>query len=448
MKIKKRIIAILCSVFFVMSMMTGCGGVGDTANDLPKATKGTLNPADPTTITFYSYNLSNPSQAQTIQAIIDGFNDTVGKEKGIVVEGVADEVYGNLTKTKADIQAGNKVNIIQHTFPTLDSSRLNLGIQAYEDIFSEDEMKEHFKGIDSGARQLGVIDGKTYGIAFTFSTPVLYINADLFQAAGLNADTDAPKTWDDMFTVCRTIKEKTGAYGLCLPAGSINSWVAESLIFSNGGSILSDDRTKATFASEETMEVMSTWRKFYEEGLCAPGTDTEAMQQFATGGAAMTLTSTAALSMFQQAADAAGWKLTGVAEPTFGSKIAIPTNSGACLAVRAANDNEAKACWEFIKYATNAESYTRITTGIGYLPLRSDIVDDPAYLKDFADANPLLRVNMAQLANIRPATIWPGNNSIEVSTIFNDAVAKAVTTDADIMQTLKEAEDRINGLLN
>ena len=277
---KKRMAALLGALTLGLGLLAGCtntAGAGASAggSGLPNAANGTLDPNDPITITFYSYNLSNPRQAETMQAIIDGFNETVGKEKGIIVEGVADEVTGNLTKTKADIQAGNQVNIIQHTFPTLDSSRLNLGIQAYEDIFPADEMEEHFAGIDGGARQLGVIDGKTYGIAFTFSTPVMYINADLLREAGLDPETDAPKTWDEMLTVCRTIKETTGKYGLCLPATATNSWITESLIFSNGGTMLSEDRTEATFATEETVEAFTIWKQHYDEGLCAPGTDTD-----------------------------------------------------------------------------------------------------------------------------------------------------------------------------
>ena len=449
---KKRMAALLGALTLGLGLLAGCtntAGAGASAggSGLPNAANGTLDPNDPITITFYSYNLSNPSQAETMQAIIDGFNETVGKEKGIIVEGVADEVTGNLTKTKADIQAGNQVNIIQHTFPTLDSSRLNLGIQAYEDIFPADEMEEHFAGIDGGARQLGVIDGKTYGIAFTFSTPVMYINADLLREAGLDPETDAPKTWDEMLTVCRTIKETTGKYGLCLPATATNSWITESLIFSNGGTMLSEDRTEATFASEETVEAFTVWKQLYDEGLCAPGTETEAAQQFFTENAAMYLSSTAVQSSIQQAADAAGWELTGAAEPAFGDKETAPTNSGSCLAVRASSDDEAAACWEFIQYATSAESYTMITTGIGYLPLRSDIVDDPAYLKDYADANPLLRVNMTQLEKIHPSTIWPGNEANEINTIFCDAVTKAITTDADILETLQEAQDQINALI-
>ena len=62
-------------------------------------------------------------------------------------------------------------------------------------------------------------------------------------------------------------------------------------------------------------------------------------------------------------------------------------------------------------------------------------------------ANPLLRVNMTQLEKIHPSTIWPGNEANEINTIFCDAVTKAITTDADIMETLQEAQNQINALI-
>ena len=85
--------------------------------------------------------------------------------------------------------------------------------------------------------------------------------------------------------------------------------------------------------------------------------------------------------------------------------------------------------------------------GIGYLPLRADIVDDPAYLKAFADENPLIRTNLAQLKNIKPSTIWPGDSATELSQIFVDAIAQAVTTDADVRETLEAAQEQINGMI-
>ena len=161
----------------------------------------------------------------------------------------------------------------------------------------------------------------------------------------------------------------------------------------------------------------------------------------------MHIQSTSVLSGAISAADAGGWELYGAAMPGIGDKEAVPVNSGSCLAVRPDSKEKTAAVWEFIKYVTGDEGYTIITSEIGYLPLRTYLADDPAYLKDFVDKYPLLRVNLEQLERIRPVTIWPADCATEAATIFMDAVQKALTTDADVLETLEQAQKDINELL-
>jgi len=56
------------------------------------------------------------------------------------------------------------------------------------------------------------VDGTWYGLPYLRSTPILYMNTTLLEKAGL--DTNGPKTWEELAEYCKTIKEKTGAYGL------------------------------------------------------------------------------------------------------------------------------------------------------------------------------------------------------------------------------------------
>ena len=59
------------------------------------------------------------------------------------------------------------------------------------------------------AASLGELNGETYGMPFVLSTPVLYYNASLFAAAGLDP-ANPPTTWAEFLTVCETINEKGG----------------------------------------------------------------------------------------------------------------------------------------------------------------------------------------------------------------------------------------------
>ncbi|MDY8166498.1 ABC transporter substrate-binding protein [Bacillus thuringiensis] len=438
MRFTKKFFSLFTASALTISLLSGCATSSETSS---KAELGKLDPNNPTKITFYSYSLAYPTMKEGVKHLIQKFNETVGKEKGVIVEGVADQT---LQQYKVDIAAGKQVDVIQHTFSTLDNSKETLGLNAYEDVFPKDELEQHFKGIAPNALELGKIDGKMYGLAFTFSTPIVFINGKLFEEAGLDPN-NPPKTWKEIKEYSLKIKEATGKDGFGLAPN--NGWTTEGVILSNGGEVISKDRKKAMFANKESVKAIEMWKDLYKSGAHAVGTDTELPEQFMAGNLGMYITSTAMHSGFSKAANAGGWKLYGAGLPRFGDKPSIPVNSGSTLAVRPDSKEKKAAVWEFIKYVTGNEGYTIITSEIGYLPLRTELADDPNYLKGFIDKNPLYKINLKQLEQIHPVAIWPAEYAKESATIFTDAIVEAVSTDADVEKTLIEAEKQINDMI-
>jgi multiple sugar transport system substrate-binding protein len=437
MKSKKFFLLFIVSMFLI-SVLSACSSSTKTSND---AVLGKLDPNKPTKITFYSYSLTYPTMKPGMEHLIKEFNDTVGKEKGVIVEGVPDPTTQQF---KADIAAGKQVDVIQHPFSTLDASKETLGFKAYEDVIPKQELDQHLKGISPNALSLGKIDGKTYGLAFTFSTPIVFINGKLFEEAGLDPN-NPPKTWDEVKEDSLKIKKATGKDGFGLPPD--NGWVTEGLIYSNGGEVLSKDRKKAEFASKQSVEAIEKWKDIYKNGASAVGSDKEVAQQFMAGNLGMYVSSTSYYSGITKAAQAGGWKVYGAALPQFGDKPSVPVNSGSALAIRPDTPEKTAAVWEFIKFATGNEGYKIITSEIGYLPLRTGLADDPKYLKDFVDQNPLYKINLKQLSQIHPVTIWPGEYATECYTIFTDAIVKSVSTDADVKTTLTDAQNQMNNII-
>ncbi|MGM7723507.1 ABC transporter substrate-binding protein [Metabacillus sp. Hm71] len=438
MKSTKKFFSLFIVLALVISVLSACATSSETSN---QAELGKLDPNNPTKITFYSYSLAYPTMKAGVEHLIQEFNDTVGKEKGVIVEGVADQSFQQF---KADIAAGKQVDVIQHTFSTLDNSKETLGLKAYEDVFPKDELEQHFEGIAPNALELGKIDGKMYGLAFTFSTPIVFINGKLFEEAGLDPN-NPPKTWEEVKEYSLKIKEETGKDGFGLAPN--NGWTTEGIILSNDGEVISKDRKEATFASKESVEAIEMWKDLYKNGSHAVGTDAELPEQFMAGNLGMFITSTALHSGFTKAAEAGGWKLYGAGLPQFGDKPSVPVNSGSALAVRPDSPEKNAAVWEFIKYVTGNEGYTIITSEIGYLPLRTGLADDPNYLKDFVDKNPLYKINLKQLEQMHPVAIWPGEYATESTSIFTDAIVKSISTDADVAETLTEAENQINDMI-
>ncbi|HIT07124.1 MAG TPA: extracellular solute-binding protein, partial [Candidatus Scybalocola faecipullorum] len=442
MKFRRLLSAGLC-LAMTAGFMTGCqtvqaqGGTSaatQAAADSESASEGVtwsenlLDPANPVTVKFYSYSYASPAFGTGFQTMMDNFNNGIGKEKGVILEFVADDTG---TKAETDVKAGQQVDIVQSGFAIIDGNRDNLGISAFEDVFQADEMEAHFEGIPENCLNLGRIDGKMYGLAFTFSTPMLYVNGDLLEEAGLDP-TQAPKDWDEMYDWCVQIKEATGKYGLALSPSNSSGWVTDSILYSNGATVLNEDRSAVEFASEEGVKAFESWKRFYMDGVAVGGTDTEAMQAFAAGEAAMHIQSTSVYTSFVSAAQTGGWTLYGYPMPGFDGNPSIPTNSGSAIVVRPDSEQKAQAIWEVIKYVTGDEGYTIITSEIGYLPLRPYLAEDENYLKGFVDENPIIKANIERLADIQPASIWPGDHATELATLYGDMAVKALTTDADI----------------
>lgn len=193
----KKIGAILLAASLTVGMFAGCGSNAKSSSSKSEAAtteetkdgeesgvvwnEDLLDPENPVTVKFYSYSYASPSFGTGFQTLMDNFNNGVGKEKGVILEFVADDTG---TKAETDIKAGQQVDMVQYTFPGIDGAIENMGLSAFEDVFPEEEMEAHFEGIPENCLNLGRIDGKMYGLAFTFSTPILYINGSLLEEAG------------------------------------------------------------------------------------------------------------------------------------------------------------------------------------------------------------------------------------------------------------------------
>lgn len=153
----------------------------------------TMTPSidQPVTITFYNYNLASAGLgADATRKLIAEF---MAANPNVTVEGIGYS-SADASRIQADLAAGLPVDLVQTVFSDLDFAVQNFGAQALEDIAPAEEITAHLAGMHPNGTKLGVLDDKTYGLAYTFSTPVLFYNADLFREAGLDPD-NPPQTW-------------------------------------------------------------------------------------------------------------------------------------------------------------------------------------------------------------------------------------------------------------
>lgn len=401
----------------------------------------------PVTISFYNYNLASAGLGgDATRKLIAEFMEA---NPNITVEGVAVGSQDMASRLQADMAANRIPDVAQVVFDSLAFVAGNLGAVALEDAIPADELAAHFDGMIPAGLNLGVLDDKTYALAYTFSTPVLFYNADLFVEAGLDPD-NPPRNWQEVREAAAAIHEATGAGGFngSLAGGGAAGfdWALQGVLLSNGGGVLSDDRTTLTFDDPATIGAVQMLRDLHEAGVYENMPSEVMIEQMNSGRMGMLLTTSAQQNTLIRAAEGQ-YDLRVAAMPGFGDRPAVPTNSGSGLVILSEDPVKQRAAFELMKFLTSERGYTIITSEIGYLPLRPSIVDDPAYLADWVEANPLVRPNLAQLERMQPWAAYPGQSYRQIARIFLDAVELAVFGGADVEQTLAAAQSQAQSLM-
>ncbi len=396
------------------------------------------------TITFYNYNLASAGIGKegTLQLI----NEFMEKHPNITVEGVGVSSGDMTTRVQADIVAGRTPDLAQLIFNDLDYMATNFGIQPLDEIIPAGEWVEHTQGMVPAGLKLAELNGKMLGLAYTFSTPILFYNADVFRAAGLDPD-HPPKTWDDVAKASLQIRDKTGNEGFYPGVYGQFDWLMQGVILSNGGRVLSEDRKKLMFGKPEAVEALQKLRDMRESGAHANMASGDAVDAMLAGKLGMFLNTSAYQRYLLGGSAKAGWELRAAKMPSFGDKQTGPTNSGSGLFILAKDPVKQRAAWELMKFLTSERGYTIITSKIGYLPLRLNIVDDPKYLGEWIKENPLTRPNLEQLTYLKPWESIPGNNYKQIQRIETQAFEQAVFGDGDVKAILVDAQKRAQALM-
>ena len=103
--------------------------------------------------------------------------------------------------------------------------------------------------------------GKFWGFPHAFSTKALFINCGLIEKAGMQCV--GPHTWEGMYQMAKTVKDKLGIAGVGLVAKDFDNTMHQFLnyLYSNGGSVIDPDTNKITLNSPQTIEALEFYGK-------------------------------------------------------------------------------------------------------------------------------------------------------------------------------------------
>ncbi|MGH8677458.1 MAG: extracellular solute-binding protein, partial [Burkholderiales bacterium] len=131
-----------------------------------------------------------------------------------------------------------------------------------------DDMKNNYL---PGALEGYTYEGKLYAVPVIAAVFSLYINRKHFQEAGLDADKDYPRTWDDIGRVGRKLVKMEGnkmvreGFDFAMHSSTWTMWYFNSLIRQNGGEILDASGTKCAANSEAGVNAMKIRAMFVQD---------------------------------------------------------------------------------------------------------------------------------------------------------------------------------------
>ncbi|WP_405618744.1 extracellular solute-binding protein [Streptomyces sp. NBC_01511] len=216
-------------------------------------------------------------------------------------------------------------------------------------------------------------DGKTYAVPQVIDSLGIFYNKKLFKDAGV----EVPKTIDELKTVSKTIKDKTGKTGMYL-RGDDAYWFL-SFLYGEGGDLVDAQGKTVTVDSPAGVKAMEVVKDLVDSGAAkTDATDGwENMQAaFKGGDVAMMINGPWAIADTYAGPQFKDKANLGVAPVPAGSAGQGAPQGGHNLAVYAGSKN-LDASYAFVEYMSSAESQAKVTTELNLLPTRTSVYSRP-----------------------------------------------------------------------
>ncbi len=380
----------------------------------------------------------------TIKELVKNFNEKNSDIK--VIEKFNPDMYKGLTQNlQVAVAARKKPAIVQMGYSYLNYANDNFNYVTAQEIiekyFPEDKnyLSNNFL---SNILELGQVNGKQVGIPYSISNPIMYINSDLMNEAGIDI-ANTPKDWETVREYSEIIKEKTGNMGLFVQEYADN-WAQQALIEGNGGKILieKDGKTIPTFASKEASEAYQYLADMVQDNIALHASNDEGFQTFLNGKLGMVITTIGKRDNFESTAN---FKIIGEKFPLFNGKERKLPAGGNMLMIMTDNSEEQKASWKFMKYLLEEEASEKWTKGTGYLP--SAIQNENSGIAKFLNENQLMRVANEQLTDMGKWASFSGTNALQAEQLLIDVRDVILSGEKKAEQALKEVEEKITNLI-
>lgn len=383
--------------------------------------------------------------ADTIQALTDEY---VAANPGVSIDAVyAGSYQDTITKTLTAVRGGTppqlSVILSVDMFTLIEED----AIIPFDDLATTEADKAWLTSFYPAFMDNSMTGGKTYGIPFQRSTPVLYWNKEAFKAAGLDPETP-PATWEEQIAFGKKLTKRDAngnvtQWGVRIPSSGFPYWLFQGLTTQNDVILANDAGNKTNFDDPKVVEALqylvdlSVKHEVMQPGIIEWGSTPKA---FFEGQTAMMWTTTGNLTNVRNNAPFD----FGVAMLPANKRRGAPTGGGNFYIFKDSTDEQKAASFDFIKWISAPEQAAKWSIATGYVAPRPDAWETPAmkaYVADFPPA--LVARDQLEYAVAELSTY----QNQRITTILNDALEAAITGQKEPAAALEEAQAQADRIL-
>jgi len=384
-------------------------------------------------LTFWHY--WDGANGEVLQGLIDQYEEA---NPGVSIEAVftpGAELTAKLQTAIAGRQTPTMAIADLVAMPLLTSSGALAPLDDYI-ANAELEMSDYFEG----PLVYGMHEGQRYSLPVSASNLGLFWNKDLFAQAGLDPNTP-PKTWDELVSFSRQIKEATGKWGfeLYTQGGEGTSWQWQVYLWQNGGEVLSEDLSAPAFNSEAGTEALQFWVDLVNKEQVS---SLEPWGLFGRGEAAMVMDGSWMTQFFPMQVS---FELGSAAFPTPENGQRATNMGGEQMFIFEGDDATEQAAWDFMNWFSSTAVQVEWDKGTGFMPIKASVANDPAYTAWVKNARPLLLpfVETMEVAHARP----PVERYPQISDTLGKYIVEALYGRMEPAAALEAAASEVQPLL-
>lgn len=320
-----------------------------------------------------------------VDELVETFNET--NEMDITVEAEFQGTYDEaITKLRSASMGNLEADVVQ-IYDIGSRYMLDSGLIIPMQEFIDSEGYD-ISQIEPNIAAYYTADDSLYSMPFNSSTPLLYYNVNMFEAAGID---QAPTTLSEIGDMQDALMNEGDA---SMPISlTIYGWFIEQLTarqglhFVNNGNGREDVPTEVSFIENDAMvNILEEWYALYETGA-APNVGRDGgTPEFVSGQAAMTLASTASLSSILSEVDGNFEVGTAYLPAVNDSDDGGVSIGGASLwALESEDDEKAQASWEFIKFLISPEIQAEWSASTGYFPITTATHEEEVFKRNIEE---------------------------------------------------------------